>query len=187
MEFVTDMLRGGSAEAEIMRSYRIEREDLEACVRYKASGAKLSCVDNEEEYARIDAEEAESERREAERMRKLAAEAGARPQFWKTRITSDPNILGGKPIIKGTRLSVEFIANMVGRGETVRKASARSYRVEPEDVEACIQYRAMGKKLSNVKWSDFDRAMDEEDAERERDEMERLRALVAKWDRRAAE
>ena len=186
VEFVTDMLRGGSSEAEIMRSCRIEREDFEACVRYKASGAKLSCVDREEEYARMDAEDAESERREVERMRKLASEAGARPHFWKTRITSDPNILGGKPIIKGTRLSVEFIANMVGRRETAESV-ARSYRIEPEDVEACVQYRAMGKKLSNFKWSDFDRAMDEEDAERERDETERLRALAAKWDRRAAE
>ena len=185
VEFITDMLRGGSAEAEIMRSYRIEREDFEACVRYKASGAKLSRVDSEEEYARIDAEESESERREVERMRKLAA-AGARPQFWKTRITRDPNILGGKPIIKGTRLSVEFITNMVGRRDTAESV-ALSYRVEPEDVEACIQYRAMGKKLSNVKWSDFARALDEYDAEREREEMERLRALVEEWDRRAAE
>lgn len=186
VEFITGLLKGDSTEAEIIRSYRIEPEDLEACVRYKASGANPSCVDREEEYARMDAEDAESERREAERLRKQAAEAGARPRFWKTRITRDPNILGGKPIIRGTRLSVEFVAYIVGRGETVESA-ARSYRIEPEDVEACVQYSAMGKKLSNFKRSDIERLMDEEDDTRERKETERLRALVAEWDRRAAE
>lgn len=186
VEFITGLLNGGSTESEIIRSYRIEREDLEACVRYRAGGANLSCADGEEAYARMDAEDAESERREVERLRKLAADAGERPRFWKTRITRDPNILGGKPIIRGTRLSVEFVANMVGSGETVESA-ARSYRIEPEDVEACVQYRAMGKKVSDSKWSDIERLMDEEDDMREREETERLRALVAEWDRRAAE
>ena len=184
VEFITGLLNGDSTEAEIIRSYRIEREDIEACVRCKASGAKLSYADGEEEYARMDDEDADSERREAARPRKTAAEARERPQFWKTRITRDPNILGGKPIIKGTRLSVEFVANMVGRGETVESA-ARSYRIEPEDVEACVQYKATGKKLSNFKWSDIERLMDEDDDTREREDAERARAPAAKWDRRA--
>ena len=186
VEFITDLLKGDSTESDIMRSYRIEREDLEACVRYKASGAKLSPAEREEERARMDAEDAERERREAARLRKRAAKMGARPRLWKTRIIRDPNILGGKPIIKGTRLSVEFIAGMLRSGETAESV-ARSYRIETEDVEACVQYRAMGKKLSKFKRSDIDRLMDEDADNRERDEIERLRALVAEWDGRAAE
>ena len=185
VEFITDLLKGDSSESDIIRSYDIQREDLEACVRYKASGAKLSHVDREEEYARMDAEDAESERRETVRLRKIAAEFGEFPQFWKSRITRDPNILGGKPIVKGTRLSVEFVASVVGGGESVENA-ARSCRIETEDVKACVQYRAMGKAASNFKWSDAEHLMDEEDDKRERDEIERLRALAAEWDGRAA-
>ena len=73
---------------------------------------------------------------------------------------------------------------MVERGETVESA-ARSYRIEPEDVEACVQYKAMGKKLSsNFKRSDIERLMDDDDT-REREDAERPRAPSAKWDGRA--
>ena len=38
--------------------------------------------------------------------------------LWQDRIVKDPQILGGKPIVKGTRLSVEFITNELERGRT---------------------------------------------------------------------
>ena len=182
VEFVTGLLKGDSSESDIMRSYRIEREDFEACVRYKASGARLSDAEREDAYARIDAER---ERRESARLRKRAAESGERPNLWKTRIIRDPNILGGKLIVKGTRLSVEFIAGMVVSGET-EESVARSYRIEPEDVAACVQYRAMGKNPSGFKHQNIERLMDKDADEQERGEIERLRALVAEWDGRAA-
>ena len=185
VEFVTGLLKGDSSESDIMRSYRIEREDFEACVRYKASGAKLSDAEREEIHARMDVEDAERERRELARLRKRAAESGERPNLWKTRIIRDPNILGGKPIVKGTRLSVEFIAGMVGSGET-EESVARAYRIEPEDVAACVQYRAMGKNPDGFKHQNIERLMDKDADEQERGEIERLRALVAEWDRRAA-
>ena len=37
---------------------------------------------------------------------------------WQDHITSDPQVLGGKPIIKGTRLSVEFILERLADGWT---------------------------------------------------------------------
>lgn len=37
---------------------------------------------------------------------------------WRERITVDPQILVGKPIIKGTRISVEFVIDLLARGWT---------------------------------------------------------------------
>jgi len=37
---------------------------------------------------------------------------------WQDRITIDPNVLVGKPIVKGTRISVEFVVDLLGRGWT---------------------------------------------------------------------
>lgn len=35
---------------------------------------------------------------------------------WKKHIHSDPNVLVGKPVVKGTRLSVEFLLNLLAKG-----------------------------------------------------------------------
>ena len=35
---------------------------------------------------------------------------------WHERITIDPNVLVGKPVVKGTRLSVEFIIGLLSQG-----------------------------------------------------------------------
>ncbi|MFN9297092.1 MAG: DUF433 domain-containing protein, partial [Acidobacteriota bacterium] len=37
---------------------------------------------------------------------------------WQDRITVDPNVLVGKPVIKGTRLAVEFIVDLLAAGWT---------------------------------------------------------------------
>jgi len=40
---------------------------------------------------------------------------------WKERITIDPDVLVGKPVIKGTRLAVEFIVELLAEGWTHRQ------------------------------------------------------------------
>jgi len=35
---------------------------------------------------------------------------------WQKRIGADPNVLVGKPVIKGTRVSVELVLDLLGRG-----------------------------------------------------------------------
>lgn len=37
---------------------------------------------------------------------------------WRTYIHSDPEVLAGKPVVKGTRLSVEFLLGLLGAGWT---------------------------------------------------------------------
>jgi uncharacterized protein (DUF433 family) len=64
-----------------------------------------------------------------------------------TRIFSDPAILGGKPCIKGTRISVEMILEWVASGAS-RDDIVRSYaNLTPEDVEEALNYAA--QSLSN--------------------------------------
>lgn len=58
------------------------------------------------------------------------------------RIVSDPGILGGKPCIKGTRISVEFILDLVASGGS-RDDILKAYpHLTPEDVEQAVRYAA---------------------------------------------
>ena len=56
------------------------------------------------------------------------------------RITVDPKIFGGKPIIRGHRLAVEHILGMLAAGDTVATILEGYPRLEPEDVRACLVY-----------------------------------------------
>ena len=183
VELVTDLIAGGSTDSEIMRMHpSITPEDIEACIRYKASGAKLTGRYTWTDLnARMDEADAEAERQELARLRKLVSEAGDRPQYWKTRIVKNPRILSGKPIIKGTRISVELITDLIA-GRRTTEDIIRSYpSITLEDIEACIQYKASGKKLSPTTWTDVDRMMDEADVETELREIARLRKMVGAW------
>ena len=43
---------------------------------------------------------------------------------WRDRIDVDPRVLVGKPVIKGTRIAVEFVVDLLGRGWTRSRSSA---------------------------------------------------------------
>lgn len=59
---------------------------------------------------------------------------------WKDRITVDAKVLAGKPIIKGTRISVEFVIDLLGRGWTVEQVLREYDHLTPEDIRACLAY-----------------------------------------------
>jgi uncharacterized protein (DUF433 family) len=60
-----------------------------------------------------------------------------------TGITSNPNVLHGKPCVKGTRLSVEFIVELLASGAT-RAEIAKAYpELSEENVEEAIRYAAL--------------------------------------------
>ena len=80
--------------------------------------------------------------------------------IWKGRIVKDPRILAGKPTLKGTRLSVELITDLLEGGRTEADVIYRYPYLTEEDIEACRQYKATGAKLSNVTWADIDAIMD---------------------------
>jgi uncharacterized protein (DUF433 family) len=59
---------------------------------------------------------------------------------WEDRITADPNVLVGKAIIKGTRISVEFIIGLLAKGWSVEQILKRYEHISAEDVRACLEY-----------------------------------------------
>ena len=58
------------------------------------------------------------------------------------RIVTNPGILGGKPIIKGTRLSVEFILELFASGMTKAEILADYPHIKEEDLSAVLGYAA---------------------------------------------
>ena len=58
------------------------------------------------------------------------------------RIVLDPNVLAGKPVIRGTRLSVEFIVGLLAEGWTSADIERNYPGVTHEDVAACLRYAA---------------------------------------------
>jgi uncharacterized protein (DUF433 family) len=56
------------------------------------------------------------------------------------RIIVDPDILLGKPVIKGTRLAVEFILDLLAQGWTEEQILANYPGMKHDDVLACLAY-----------------------------------------------
>jgi uncharacterized protein (DUF433 family) len=56
------------------------------------------------------------------------------------RIGLDPNVLAGKPIVRGTRLSVQFIIGLLADGWTEAQLLANYPDLTRDDVFACLAY-----------------------------------------------
>ncbi len=57
-------------------------------------------------------------------------------------IHSDPSILMGKPVIKGTRISVELILEKMAAGETVEQILEAHPRLTKDSVQSALDYAA---------------------------------------------
>lgn len=57
-----------------------------------------------------------------------------------SRITVNPKIFGGKPIVRGHRLAVEHIMQMLAAGDTGESLLKAYPWLEPADIEACILF-----------------------------------------------
>lgn len=56
------------------------------------------------------------------------------------RITINPEIMSGKPVIKGTRLTVDYILNILAYGSTVKEIVAEYEGLTSEDIQACLLF-----------------------------------------------
>ena len=56
------------------------------------------------------------------------------------RITARPEVFGGKPIVRDTRISVELILSLLSQGVSIEQILEDYPRLEPEDIRACTAY-----------------------------------------------
>ena len=59
---------------------------------------------------------------------------------WEDRIEINPAVLTGKPIVKGTRLAVEFIIDLLANGWSEGQILENYPGLTPEDIRACLAY-----------------------------------------------
>jgi uncharacterized protein (DUF433 family) len=63
------------------------------------------------------------------------------------RITINPDICNGKPVISGTRITVQTVLEFLAAGDSVEDVLEEYPSLQPEDVRACFDYAS--KVLAN--------------------------------------
>ncbi len=66
------------------------------------------------------------------------------------RITLNPKVMAGKPVIKGTRLTVEYILGLMAQGATPAEILEEYDGLTPEDLKACLLFAT--KSLSETEF-----------------------------------
>ncbi len=69
---------------------------------------------------------------------------------WQERIIVDPNILVGKPVIRGTRIAVEFIIELLAEGWSYEEILRNYPQLSREDILAALKYVAETVKSERV-------------------------------------
>ena len=59
---------------------------------------------------------------------------------WRKRIVANPEVLVGKPVIKGTRISVELVLDLLAAGYTQQQILDQYDHLAVEDIQACLAY-----------------------------------------------
>ena len=59
---------------------------------------------------------------------------------WRDRIVLDPAVLAGKPVVKGTRIAVEFVVDLLAQGWTTEQILKEYDHLTADDVLACLAY-----------------------------------------------
>ncbi|MCL4870781.1 MAG: DUF433 domain-containing protein [Anaerolineae bacterium] len=68
---------------------------------------------------------------------------------WQEHIVIDPHILVGKPVVKGTRLAVDFIIDLLAQGWSEAEVLRNYPGLTSQDVRACLTYA--GESLRSEK------------------------------------
>ena len=69
---------------------------------------------------------------------------------WRERIETNPKIVVGKPIIKGTRISVDFILELLAQGWTYEQILKNYPQLKRDDISAALEYSAHALKLESL-------------------------------------
>jgi uncharacterized protein (DUF433 family) len=68
------------------------------------------------------------------------------------RTVSDPGIMTGKPVIRGTRITVELLLDKLGRGMSVEELIEAYPHLAREDVRAALRFAADWLRLEDVEF-----------------------------------
>jgi len=66
------------------------------------------------------------------------------------RIEINPKVMGGKPVIKGTRIPVELILKMLSQGISTKEILEEYLHLTKEDIQAALAYAALALKMEEV-------------------------------------
>ena len=69
---------------------------------------------------------------------------------WEDRIAVDPNVLVGKPIIRGTRIAVEFLVELLAEGWSQDQILQNYPQLVQDDIQAALYYAADVMKQERV-------------------------------------
>ncbi len=69
---------------------------------------------------------------------------------WQDRIAVDPKVLVGKPVIKGTRLAIEFLMELLAEGWTAEQILKNYPQLKAEDIQAVLRYATEMMKEERV-------------------------------------
>jgi uncharacterized protein (DUF433 family) len=59
---------------------------------------------------------------------------------WRNRVVAHPDVLVGKPVIKGTRISVELVMDLLAAGYSIPQIIEQYDHLTREDIQACLAY-----------------------------------------------
>lgn len=65
------------------------------------------------------------------------------------RITLNPKVMAGKPVIRGTRLTVEHILNLLAHGSAAAEIQQEYEGLSQEDIQACLLFAARSMEKSS--------------------------------------
>lgn len=69
---------------------------------------------------------------------------------WEERIELNPDVLVGKPIVRGTRIAVEFVVELLASGWSIDQILQEYDHLTVEDIRACLRYASEMLKSERV-------------------------------------
>ena len=69
---------------------------------------------------------------------------------WEQRIEINPAVLVGKPVVRGTRLAVEFIIDLLAQGWPESEILRNYPGLTAQDIQACLSYASATLKAEKV-------------------------------------
>lgn len=71
-------------------------------------------------------------------------------ETWKDRIELRPEVLAGKPVVRGTRIAVEFVIQLLGNGWSYADILEQYDQLSEADIQACLAYAGEVLKSERV-------------------------------------